>query len=134
MNNIEIVYDLKKDIDKIRLIQQASIDKHSQSGLKIENGLLYGSIDWFEAINNGEIETIIVKGLISKIYMSGHNDFPEFEVESEQGKFIWTRLGQDNLYKIGKRIEITYVEQKFKRPIGILGLTSKCVLDIKIEK
>lgn len=25
--------------------------------------------------------------------MSGHNDYPEFEIENNEGKTVWTRLG-----------------------------------------
>lgn len=134
MDNLEIVYDLRKDQDKIRLIQTASLDTKSQSGFKTESDLIFGSKDWFNSIDKGKTKKVIVKGLISKVYMSGHNDFPEFEIEDKHGKSSWERLGQDYYYKIGKRIEITYVEQKYKRPIGILGLKSKCVLEIRIEK
>ncbi len=66
--------------------------------------------------------------------MLGLNDYPEFEIENRKGKSSWTREGIDDAYKVGKSIEIIYVEQKFKRPIGILGPISKCVIEIKIAE
>mgnify|MGYP001806495447 CR=1 FL=1 len=134
MDNSVIVYDLKNDQKKIEKVQKASLDKNSDYGLKIEDGLIYGTKDWFDSINKGKQKKIVINGFISKVYMSGHNDFPEFEIRNDNEVSTWERLGNDDFYKIGKKIEITYVEQKFKKPSGILGLYSKCVLEIKIEK
>ena len=127
-------YRFKNDKDSIKRIQNASKDKSSDSGVKIENGLLIGTKDWFKAIDNGEIEKHTLKGVISKVYMSGHNDWPEFEIDCDGNISSWTREGIDKNYEIGKRIEIDFVIQKFKRPIDILGPTTKQVIEIRIEK
>lgn len=132
--SLKQIYNLKNDSRRIKMVQEASLDKGSRSGLKIENGLLFGTNEWFSAIENGIIPKHVINGIISRVYMSGHNDFPECEIESNKGKTTWMREGIDEAYKVGKRIELIYVEQKFKRPIDILGAISKCVIEIKIAE
>ncbi len=127
------IYNLKNNKRKIELIQEASLEKSSKYGLKIENGLIFGTKEWFEAITEKKINRNTITGTISKVFMSGHNDYPEFEIKSDDGeRSIWTREGEDDAYQVGRRVELSYVEQKFKRPLGITGLVSKCVLQIKI--
>lgn len=132
--NLKQIYNLKDDFKRIKMVQEASLDKNSYAGYKTENGLLFGTKEWFNAIENGIISKHTVKGFISRVYMSGHNDYPEFEIENNEGKTIWTREGIDEAYKDGKSIELIYVEQKYKRPTDITGAISKCVLAIKIAE
>lgn len=134
MNLLKSIYNIKNDKRLIEIIQEASNDKKSYAGYKIENGLLFGTKEWFDAIEQGIIPKYIIKGVISSVYMSGHNDYPEFEIENSKGKTIWTRVGHDAAYQIGKSIELVYVEQKYKRSTDITGAISKCVIEIKISK
>ena len=61
--------------------------------------------------------------------MSGHNDYPEFEIDDGQEKTQWTREGKDEAYVIGRRVKLKYVLQKPKRvPHGVYPLRS--VLEI----
>lgn len=124
------IYSLKNDFKRIKMVQEASIDKNSNSGYKIENGLLFGTKEWFTAIDNGIIHKHTLKGSITRLFMSGQNDYPEFEIECSDGKSVWTRLGNDFEYKIGRKIELIYVEQKFKRPQNFTGGFAKCVIKI----
>ena len=133
-DELQTVYRLKDDKNEIEALQAASSDTKSQGGLKIENGLLVGTDKWFKAVDSGQIEKTTLRGTITKVYMSGHNDWPEFEMEVTGQKTIWTRCGKDDLYKVGKQIELTFVKQKYKRPIAILGPTTDLVTEINIEK
>ena len=128
------IYTLADDTARIKIIQEASLDKNSYAGYKTENGLVFGTKEWFGAINNSTIPKHTIKGLISRVYLSSHNDYPEFEIESNNGKTIWAREGIDEAYKVGKNIELIYVEQKYKRPIGAIGGISKCVIEIIIAE
>lgn len=127
-------YKFQDDKESIKRIQEVSSDPKSNYGLKIENGLLVGTVEWFQAIENGRISKETFSGRITKVYMSGHNDWPEFEIESEDGLSTWTREGNDKLYKVGKQIEIDFVIRKYKRPWDMLGPTTKKVIEIRIEK
>jgi hypothetical protein len=100
----------------------------------VENGLLVGTKEWFLATEDGRLPKETLIGRISKVYMSGHNDWPEFELESKDGLSTWTREGDDSLYQVGKFVEIDFVIQKYKRPWDMLGPTTKKVLEIRIEK
>jgi len=133
MKELPIIYRFKDDKDAINRLQKASKDKKSEYGLKIENELLIGTQKWFRAIDNGLIKKYSIRGTITKVYMSGHNDYPEFEMECNGEKSTWTREGKDELYKQGKEIELTYVIQKFKRSKDIIGSTKKMVIEIRIE-
>ena len=128
------VYNLIKDKRRIKMVQEASLDPNSRSGFKTENGLLFGSQEWFNAIEKNVIPRHFVKGIISRVYMSGHNDYPEFEIESEEGKTTWTRAGIDSAYKSGKNVELVYINQKYKRPTEITGIAAKCVIKISIDE
>jgi hypothetical protein len=134
MTEFRQTYKLQDDKEAIKRLQVVSDDKNSNFGLKTENGLLVGSYEWFNAIDTARIEKQTINGEISKVFMSGHNDYPEFEMDSNGVKTNWTREGKDEHYKVGKKIELTYVTQKFKRPIDILGMTTKLIIEIRIEK
>ena len=129
------VYDLRTDIPHIQDIQTATLQT-AEYGLKPDHGL-FGSDEWWFAIEEGLIPKLVVDGVISRVYMSGHNDFPEFDVTSDQGKTSWERLGNDRCYVIGRRVHLIYVKQQFKVPLKIgrgRQLTeSSVVLEIWVE-
>ncbi|MFM7021514.1 MAG: hypothetical protein ACKOXB_00940 [Flavobacteriales bacterium] len=125
---MKTVYNLKDDSRRIKLIQETSLDSKSIYGYKIIDNLLFGSKDWFKAIEIGKISTYNVQGIISKLIEAGHNDYPEFELENGDGKFLWTRYGNSKLYVVGKKVEVIFIEQKFKR-----GGESRCIIQINIE-
>jgi len=132
MDKYAEIYNLKEDLNKINLIQEASLDKSSRSGLKIKNGLLFGTREWFNAIESGIIKKNVVAGFISKVYMTGHNDYPRFDIISESGKSEWTRYGQDSEYIVGRKIELYYVEQELKW--GVFNqMSSKCIVQIRVS-
>lgn len=128
MTTFKETYNLKLDKAHIKRVQDASMDASLSGGLKIENGLLYGTQEWFKAIETGQTPTYKVTGTISKVYMSGHNDYSEFEVDSSGVKTYWTQEGTDSDYVTGRQVQITYVKQKFKR-----GAPTDCVISIHIS-
>ena len=126
------IYNLKEDLTIIDLIQEASLDNSSRSGLKIKNGLLFGTREWFNAIESGIIKKNVVTGLISKVYMTGHNDYPQFDIINENGKSEWSRYGQDDEYIVGRKIKLYYVEQELKW--GVFNqMISKCIVQIQVS-
>ena len=107
------VYDLAQDPDTIELVQRATL-KSRQFGLEPEIAL-YGSADWWRAISDGRIPTHTVQGTISQVLMSGHGDWPEFDVDSEGTTTRWARLGAQEFYREGKRVKIEYVLQRRRK-------------------
>jgi hypothetical protein len=134
MNNFRMIYDIRNDSNLITMIQDASLDKESYVGYKIELGLLFGTKEWFDALNDNKISKYVINGIISNIYMLGHNDYPEFEIKNNEGNTIWPRKGNPEEYKVGKNIRLIYIEQKYKRPTSITGVIAKCIIKIEIEK
>ena len=121
------IYDLKRDSRKIGLIQKATLETKDY-GL-VPNPALFGSDDWWRAIENTEIPIHTIEGVISRVYMSGHNDFPEFEIDDGKELTKWTREGNDGRYAVGRRVRLMYVFQTPKRAFGS-GSPHKVALEI----
>jgi hypothetical protein len=106
----DVVYDLATDEETIRLVQRATLTT-KDFGL-VPEVALYGSEDWWAAIADGRIPKHEARGTISRLFMSGHGDWPEFELNSDGTKTNWTRVGNQALYAEGKEAKIEYVMQK----------------------
>ena len=82
-----------------------------------------------------------VPGILPKVYMSGHNDFPEFEMDSEGTITSWERRGDQQHYVVGRKVKVVYALQEFKKPIEVRKSKSpkgrithgKIILEIWIE-
>lgn len=131
--NLIKVYDLKKAKDRIEAVQKATLETDDY-GLVPEHGL-FGSHEWWKAIDKGVIPIHTIEGIISRVYMSGHNDYPEFEIDDRVEKTSWAREAIErnhyDMYQVGKRVRLSYVIQKFKKNWGLPF--SKNVLEIWIE-
>jgi hypothetical protein len=98
----------------LKSIQATSTDLLYKYGLKVENGLLFGTGKWSAAIENGLIKKEVLSGVISRVFMSGYNDFPELEVDCNGEISVWGMLGDNKSYIEGRKIIIEYVLQKRK--------------------
>jgi hypothetical protein len=124
-------YDLRQDDETVKLVQHATL---TTEGFGLEPEIaLYGSEEWWNAVNEGRIPKQEALGVISRVYMSGHGDWPEFEMTCGDEKTQWTRFGDGSLYEVGKRVRVEYVLQKFRRPV--MGqLEHKEVIRILVER
>jgi hypothetical protein len=125
------VFDLRLATDYVAAVQRATLETED-FGL-VPEPALYGSAAWWEAIEEGTIPVQQVEGTIARVFMSGHNDWPEFEVDNEGGLTRWTREGDDSCYEVGRRVRVEYVEQRFKKLLAGVGPMSKCVIAIWID-
>jgi hypothetical protein len=125
------VFDLRVAHDDIAAVQDATINS-SWAGLIPDHGL-FGSREWWEAVDDGDIPTHTLSGTIARVYMSGHNDYPEFEVIADGATSSWTRRGDDDTYVVGRGVVIEYVLQRYKTPLEGVGEHFQCVLRILIE-
>jgi hypothetical protein len=108
------VYDLRHDHQRIRWVQEATkITK--DLGLEPTHGL-FGSAEWWRNIESRRLPLIQASGNITDIYSVG---------EAED----------DDLYLIGRRVEVDYVLQRRRLDLTDLGidLTEKCVVCVRIE-
>jgi hypothetical protein len=133
---MKTVYLLRNNKTYIKLVQEASLHREDL-GLRITHGL-FGSEEWWSKIESRELPLITIEGSITRVFMSGMNDWPEFEMVTPEGELSrWTREVDgrelDRYYRPGARVEIDYVIQHFKRDLGA-GLDSKCVIEIRVDE
>jgi hypothetical protein len=108
-------YDLAEDKETVELVQRATRTT-SDFGLEPEVAL-YGSEAWWKAIEDGRIPKREVQGTISRVYTTGHGDWPEFELDTGTEKTRWTRFGDKTLYREGGEAKVEYVIQKRRKPV-----------------
>jgi hypothetical protein len=130
MNSWMKVYDLAHDQETIALVQRASLQ--TQEFGFVPEIALFGSSEWWVAVEDGRIPRHTVQGVISRLYMSGHGDWPEFEVQSGEQATRWTRFGDQKAYEIGRKVRLDYVLQRPKKPWR--GEQVEQVLGIWIEQ
>ena len=132
------IYDLREDHQRIRWTQEATMTTRD-FGLEPTHGL-FGSADWWLNIEQGRLPTFQLSGLITNIYNVGEGDHPEFSMVDHTGiETTWkrevNRSEDDDLYVIGRMIELEYVLQRTRIDLTDLGIdqTEKCVLSVRID-
>ncbi len=124
------VYDLGGDCQGIESTQEASLQ--GDYGLDTKPAL-FGSNEWWQLLGTEKLPLHTIEGVISEVYMSGHNDFPEFEVDDGTARTQWMRLGDDSVYIVGRPVRLQFVEMKFKKVAGKRPVTDdvcECVIRI----
>jgi hypothetical protein len=111
-----VAYNLATDHDTISQIQQATL-RSKNFGVHSEVAL-FGSHEWWEAIKDGRIPSYEVSGTISRLFMTGHGDWPEFELNNNESKTSWTRVGNGLAYAEGNAARVEYVVQKSRYDRG----------------
>jgi len=132
MTTFITIYDFRRDKRQIELMQKASLHR-DDCGL-VTKPALVGSAEWWEMVGTDVLPIYEIEGKISRVYMSGHNDFPEFEIDDGKAKTRWMRQGDDPAYTVGHPIRLRYVQMAFKRPIKALPPVSSCVITIEVGK
>ena len=107
-----VVYDLASDQETIALVQRATLTTPNFG--VVPEVALFGSDDWWAAIRDGRIPTHEVKGTISRLFLTGHRDWPEFELKSNGKLTTWSRLGTQSKYVEGKEVRVEYILQKLR--------------------
>ena len=134
MNDMDLVYSLRTDAVKIRQIQEASLHR-VDAGL-VQDPALFGSDAWWNAIDNGVLETHPLQGKVTAVYWGSMRDWPMFSLRGpEDEETSWTREGDISKYLPGLRCELSYVLQAPKKqhfPDRIEH--HKIVLEIRLEE
>lgn len=107
------VYDLSDDDELVEKVQNATLNT-TDFGLVPEIAL-YGSTEWWKAISHGRIKKHEIEGIITSVFSSGDSNWPQFEIDSNGKKTVWTRFGDHSLYEVGRRVRLEYVVQKPKK-------------------
>ncbi|WHP06656.1 MULTISPECIES: hypothetical protein [Acinetobacter] len=149
-NDYKLVYDLKSWLKNnptdVELTHKLTLDSSSTSGLKGNYGL-YATNEWWENIENGNIETYAISGTI--IGLNEENPFMEankvttIKIDNEEREIYGgvdftneeTESRYRNLYKVGNKIVTFYVLDELKEDdtwndiveskLGILPLINK---------
>lgn len=126
------IYDLLEESEEIRITQKASLEG-SDYGLSKEPAL-FGSKKWWNLIGTDVLPLHLIEGVITDIYLSGHCDYPQFEVNDGKRKTQWEIFGDQSNYLLGSNIRIDYVEMEFKASADTLvDIDEKCECVIKVE-
>ena len=107
------VYDLAVDNELVAKVQRATLTT-SDFGI-IPEVALYGSPEWWQAIEDGRIPPHVIEGEVCDVFTSGESNWPQFEIDSNGQKTVWTRFGNADSYSIGQRVRLRYVVQKAKK-------------------
>jgi hypothetical protein len=138
---VQKIYDLHEDAERVSRSQKATLTTR-EFGLVPEHGL-FGSPEWWSAIADGRLPVHTVEGRISRVFMSGHNDWPEFEIDSDGDRSSWTRVTSGGpggsaervakaaLYEAGRPVVLKYVRQRLRQHLSGHPF-SKSVLEIWI--
>jgi hypothetical protein len=112
-----IVYQLRRDKQRIEAVQRATAATR-KFGVMRTHGL-FGSDQWWQKVESGKLPIRTVSGVITRLYMGGMRDTPEFILRSDDGKeSSWLRQANseelDGFYGEGRQIEIDYVLQRHR--------------------
>ncbi|MCH7307091.1 hypothetical protein MMO38_02890 [Acinetobacter sp. NIPH 1852] len=146
----KLVFDLKLSLlmnpESIKETHEVTLDQSTSMGLKGDYGL-YATDEWWENIDNGNIETYVTSGTI--IGLNEENPFMEankvttIKLDNEEreiyGGVDFTNeeieIRYRNLFKVGNKIVTFYVLDKLKEDdtwndiiegrLGILPLVNK---------
>ena len=121
------IFDIRTD--KQTPIIQKRIKK-GKSGFRTNWGL-YGTNEWFYNLQNEGL-ILVLSGTLTRLFMSGHNDFPEFEINTGVKRFQFERHGNDDEYKIGKTLKVHAIKNKYIRPTsGLEELLVPIIIEIE---
>ena len=139
---MKIVYSLRDDRDYIAKVQAASLSP-KPFGLKATDGL-FGSEQWWRNIEAGIIPLIRFSGTITRLVRTGmHNESESFEMLTPDGtSFKYDCIAADRrdrkLYRVGSRVELSFVRQELKQPVmtttgEVHDTHSRSLIEIRID-
>lgn len=110
---MKTIFDIRND-NKTKVIQERI--KNGELSYRTKWGL-YGTNEWYNNLQNDNL-IVTIKGTISKLINTGHNDFPEFEIECGNEKFQFERVGLEKHYQIGKKIKVEATKGMYINPMS----------------
>jgi hypothetical protein len=139
---MKTVYSLREDRDHIAKVQAATLSP-KLFGLKATGGL-FGSEQWWHSIEIGVIPLIRYTGTIIRLLRTGmHNETESFEMLTPDGQnfqydFVAADRGDRKLYRVGARVELSFVRQELKQPVmtttgEVHDTHSRSLIEIRID-
>lgn len=132
---MKIAYRLKDNPNHIAQVQKATLTTEN-FGIEPTHGL-FCSPEWWERIAGGDLRIHTLRGIVTDRFMGSMGDWPMIKVRNDAGEeSSWTRevniQEQDALYRVGRRIEIDYVIQHFRRKSSDPNAEHKVVIEIRV--
>ncbi|MCR9172650.1 MAG: hypothetical protein NXI10_09175 [bacterium] len=109
-----VIFDVTTDPKRTPIIQKRI--KSEKTAFRTKWGL-YGTESWLNSLKQDGIVKEL-KGKITDLVSTGHDDFPEFRMETENGIYQFERLGIENEYEKGKLVTVMAVQNKYILPIS----------------
>lgn len=112
-----MVYLLSEDSKRIAQTQDATLNS-ADSGVLPEHGL-FGSAEWWAAIDRSDVPTHTVRGTLCAMWMGSMGDSPLFRILDDDG-FVTEPIACEafhqswQLYEVGRRVIWKYVETQHK--------------------
>ena len=137
IDGYEAVYLLSDDQKRVTQVQKATLDTQ-EFGIAIDHGL-FGSKEWWDAVQRGELPVHIVRGTICAMSMGPMNDWPVFRILTADGSVTesitreaspWTYT----MYEIGRSVIWKYVETRHRHPNASLPPVHKTTLEVWVGK
>ncbi len=105
------VYDLADDTETVELVQRATLNT-TDFGLEPDVAL-YGSEEWWSAIDDGRIPLQESSGTITRVFATG--GWPEFAIDEGGASSRWTRVGEPERYAVGMQARVEFVVQRARK-------------------
>lgn len=128
------MYDLRNDSVRVRQIQEATLTR-PDVGLLPEPAL-FGSADWWAAVEDGRVPTRTVEGRVSEVRWESMGDWPGWTFTAVDGEASnWTREGDYTRYVEGlaARLTIAVVSWKPDSQMVRLGRPAEHEMLIRVE-
>ena len=101
----------------------------------------FRSAEWWSAFRQDEVPVLFLDGVISKVFWSGHGDYPQFTLTTaDRQEHDFTREGDLSRYVEGLRAEVHAVTYRYKQepaamfPPSMVGREWQMVVRILIEE
>ncbi|MBV7267087.1 hypothetical protein [Erythrobacter ani] len=127
------VYDLRQDLKEISNVQEATLTTEHY-GIEPTHGL-FGSEQWWQHVENSTLPLHTMRGEITRVYMAGMNDWPEFEFRCADDSLhrfprYVTPVGHllDEEYVVGRHVELDYVWQECRRKAPNWGMARETMV------
>lgn len=146
-NSMRLIYrlehDLERDHERVSLTQALTLDKtRPLIGLKGTYGL-FGSVDWWDSIRQGQMPLLFVSGVILRAYVAGqdkHQANNMLDLKLEDGSVravgIYVNDREDvRLFRSGYKASVVYALDELKQQPASDGSVnySKVALEMAVS-
>jgi hypothetical protein len=126
------VYDLHKDVDVVRAIQEATLTRPGY-GLLPEPAL-FGSEEWWAAVEDGRVATQTLDGVVADVRWESMGDWPGWTFRASDGtESRWTREGDHTRYIVGLRARIRFAVVSWKPDCELVRMGESPLHDMLIR-